>query len=383
MRLVHVTTVPIMLFFLRGQVGFMRFRGIEVHAVASPGKELGAFSESEGVIVHEVGMSRRITPLRDLVALWRMYDVLRRIRPHLVHAHTPKGGLLGTIAAWMARVPVRIYHIHGMPFSAATGLRRGLLRWTEKLSCRFAHKVLCVSRSVRELAVVERICPPEKIEVLLSGSINGVDADRRFNPAHIEEGVRQRMRESHGIPCESLVIGFVGRVVRDKGLLELAEAWKILREEFPSLHLLVVGPFEPQDPVPPDVERLLRGSDRIHLTGMVDEDDMPPCYAAMDVVALPSYREGFGVVAIEAAAMGLPVVATRIPGCVDAVTDGVTGTLVPPRDAKALADAIRRYIEDPDLRHRHGLAGRKHVLRDFRQETIWEALYREYARLLR
>ena len=380
-RLVHITTVPISLNFFHGQVGYIKLRGIEVHAVSSPGKELGAFGEREGVVVHAVGMPRCITPLRDLVALWRMFSVLRRIRPHLVHAHTPKGGLLGIIGAWLARVPVRIYHIHGMPFMSAAGLKQWIMRWTEKVSCRFAHQVLCVSRSVRDVAVAERICPPEKIRVLLNGSINGVDASGRYNPEALGNGARQQVLEIHGIPRDALVVGFVGRVVRDKGVVELVEAWQVLREEFPSLHLLIVGPFELQDPVPPDVVRVLQGDIRIHLTGEVN--DMPPFYAAMDVVALPSYREGLPTIPLEAAAMGLPVVATRIPGCVDAVVDGVTGTLVPPREAGALAEASRNYLANPDLRQRHGSAGRERVLRDFRPEAIWEALCREYARLLR
>jgi glycosyltransferase involved in cell wall biosynthesis len=380
-RLVHITTVPISLNFFHGQVGYIKLRGIEVHAVSSPGKELGAFGEREGVEVHAVDMSRRITPLRDLVALWRMFSVLRKIRPHLVDAHTPKAGLLGMIGAWLARVPVRIYHIHGMPFMSAAGLRRWIMHRTEKVSCRFAHQVLCVSRSVRDVAVTERICPPEKIKVLLNGSINGVDASGLYTPEALGNGARQQELETHGIPRDALVVGFVGRVVRDKGVVELVEAWQALREEFPSLHLLMVGPFETQDPVPPDVARVLQRDARIHLTGEIH--DMPPLYAAMDVVVLPSYREGLSTILLEAAAMGLPVVATRIPGCVDVVIDGVTGTLVPPRDAGALAEASRNYLEDPDLRQRHGSAGREYVLRHFRPEAIWEALYREYARLLR
>jgi glycosyltransferase involved in cell wall biosynthesis len=380
-RLVHITTVPTSLNFFRGQVGYMKLRGIEVHAVSSSGAELETFGEREGVVVHAVGMPRRISPLRDLVALLRMFSVLRKIRPHLVHAHTPKGGLLGILGAWLARVPVRFYHIHGMPFMSAAGLKQWILRWTEKVSCRFAHRVLCVSRSVRDVAVAERICPPQKIGVLLSGSINGVDASGHFTPEALGNGTRQQVRDNHGIPCDALVIGFVGRVVRDKGVVELVEAWQVLREEFPSLHLLIVGRCEPQDPVPLDTVRVLESDARIHLSGEVH--DMPPFYAAMDIVALPSYREGLPVVPLEAAAMGLPVVATRIPGCVDAVVGGETGTLVPPRDAGALAEASRNYLENPELRQRHGSAGRERVLRDFRPEAMWEAMYKEYARLLR
>lgn len=380
-KLLHIVTVPKTLGFFRGQVGYMKARGLSVYAVSSPGEELGAFGASESIPVYAVEMTRRITPLRDLVALWRLWFILRSIRPHLVHSHTPKGGLLGIIAAWLARVPVRIYHVRGLRHMTAAGLNRWLLLWTETLSCRFAHHVLCVSRSIREVVVSERICPPEKIEVLLGGSSNGVDSEGRFNPQHMGEEIRLQVRENHGIPHEAFVIGFIGRIVRDKGLVELVEAWRILHEEYPSIHLLVIGSFEPEDPVPPDVERILRAGCGLHLIGQTN--DMPYLYTAMDVVVLPTYREGLPNVPLEAAAMARPVVATCVPGCIDAVADGVTGTLVPPRNAKALADAIRRYIQDPDLRHRHGLAGRERVLRDFRQEAIWEAMFQVYTRILR
>jgi glycosyltransferase involved in cell wall biosynthesis len=184
-----------------------------------------------------------------------------------------------------------------------------------------------------------------------------------------------------GIPEGALVAGFVGRIVRDKGLIELTKAWQVLRDEFPMLHLLLAGFFEPFDPVPPEVERILRTDPRIHLAGYVDNP--APIYAASDVFAFPTYREGFGLVAVEAAAMELPVVATRIPGVVEAVEDGVTGTLVPPRDAEALARAIRIYLNDPDLRRRHGRAGRDRALRRFDPEKLCDEMYREYLDLLR
>jgi glycosyltransferase involved in cell wall biosynthesis len=171
--------------------------------------------------------------------------------------------------------------------------------------------------------------------------------------------------------------------VRDKGLVELAAAWQRLRGEFPQLHWLLVGPLEPQDPLPPATMAALADDPRVHLAGQeLEMDNMPAWYGAMDLVALPSYREGFGVVLLEAAAMGLPAVATQIPGCRDAVKDGETGTLVPPRDAPALAAAVGAYLRDPDRRRRHGQAGRARALRDFRPEAMRAALFAEYVRLL-
>lgn len=380
-RLLHVVTIPMSLTFLRGQGGLMHARGFDVHALSSPGDLLAAFGANEGVTVHAVPMSRRISAFGDLRAVAALYRAIRRIRPTLVHAHTPKGGLLGMIAAALAGVPVRVYHMRGLPMMSATGGRRLLLRQTERLSCALAHRVLCVSHSLRDAAVAEKVCPPDKIRVLGHGSGQGVDARTRFNPAGLSPGARVATRRRFGIPDDARVVGFVGRIVCDKGVRELLDAWRMLQAEYPDAHLLVVGPFERRDTVPTDVEFALRNGPRIHLTGL--DWETPPLYAAMDVVALPTYREGFPNVALEAAAMELPIVATRIPGCVDAIDDGRTGTLVPARDACALAAALRGYLDDAGLRARHGRAGRARVLRDFRPLDLWNATYRQYISLLR
>jgi glycosyltransferase involved in cell wall biosynthesis len=382
MRIVHITTAPMALVFLTGQVGFMKQRGVDVVAVSSPGPELDEFGRRHGVPVHAVQMPRQVTPLRDLRALWQLWSLLRELRPTIVHAHTPKGGLLGTVAALLARVPVRVYHIRGLPLMTKKGASRALLRWTEKISCSAAHHVLCVSRSVRAVAIDERLVNADKIEVLAGGSGNGVDATQRFNPERFGAADRAATRARCGIPDGAMVIGFVGRVVRDKGIVELLDAFEQLARHHPELHLLVVGGAEEErDPIPPEAARRLREGDRIHWIGF--DWDAPPLYAAMDLVALPTYREGFPNVPLEAAAMALPVVATSIPGCTDAVENGETGTLVPPGDAKALANALEQYVTSADLRRQHGAAGRARVAASFRQEVLWEALYQRYLDFVR
>lgn len=379
-RLLHITTVPESLGFLAGQAGYMRARGFEVHVMSSPGDMLHSFAAEEGVIAHPVDMPRRISPGSDLRAVAAIRATMRAMRPHIVHAHTPKGGLLGTLAARFAGVPVRIYHIHGTPFLTAQGARRALLLASEVCACRAASRVLCVSQSVRELVVSKRLCPGRKAGVLRGGTINGIDSEQRFNPDRMDPQTGVWTRKRLGIPPDAVVIGFIGRVVRDKGLVELVDAWRSLRHNSPRVHMLIVGPFEPQDPVPPDVEKTLRSDPRIHLTGL--DWETPRLYAAMDMVVLPSYREGFPSVPLEAGAMRLPVVATRVPGCVDAVVDCETGMLVPPRDALALGLALRTYLDDQGLRDRHGAAGRERVVRDFRREDVHRALHEEYLRLL-
>jgi glycosyltransferase involved in cell wall biosynthesis len=379
--IIQITTVPQTLSFLRGQVGYIHARGFEVHAISSPGPRLDAFGRDEGVTTHAVEMPRRITPLHDIGALARLYRLLRRLRPTIVHAHTPKGGLLGMMAAWLARVPVRIYHVHGLPLMTAKGAKRRLLTWSERIACFCAHQVICVSPSVRQAAIDLKLCQPGKIDVLGCGTINGIDATGRFNPAALPGSQRQETRRTWGVPVEAPVVGFAGRIVRDKGVDDLVIAWGQLKNTHPDAHLVLAGVFEPQDPVTGATRTVLQDDPSIHLLGNVT--DMPAFYQASDLLVLPTYREGFPYVPMEASAMALPVVATRAPGCVDAVIDGVTGTLVPLRDPAALAQAIARYLDDPDLRRQHGQAGRQRVLRDFRPEDIWEATYQEYIRLLR
>lgn len=358
----------------------MQGRGFDVHVVSAPGELLDAFAAAEHVTPHAIPMVRRITPFHDLVTLVRMWRLLRRLAPAVVHAHTPKGGLLGMLSACLAGTPVRVYQMKGLRYMTATGHHRAILRATEWVSCRLAHRVICVSHSLREVAIAEGVCSPDKITVLGGGSGNGVDALGRFNPANGAGANRTALRQRLSIPSDALVVGFVGRIVRDKGIAELAAAWHQTRVRFPHAHLVLIGPVEPQDPVPPAAFAALTANPQVHL--VAGFADPAPYYGAMDLVVLPSYREGLPNVPLEAAAMELPVVATRIPGCVDAVQDGVTGTLVPPHDADALADALARYLGEPSLRRRHGHAGRQRVLRDFRQEVIWEALYAEYVRLL-
>ncbi len=376
MRLLHITTVPQSLFFLRGQPGFMRAHGLKVLAVSSPGPELEQFANEEAVEVHAFEMRRAISPLHDLGAIARLVKLLRRLRPDIVHAHTPKGGLVGMTAAALARVPVRIYHMHGLPMVTNRGVRRALLWSAERASCALANRVLCVSNSLRDLAVAEGVVRAARIHVLGHGSINGIDAEVRFQPGQASIAAGRAERARWGIPDGVPVVGFVGRLVRDKGVAEMAEAWKTLRKRFPEAHLLVVGAEETQDPLPPGVLSSLRADPRVHLAGL--RWDTPPLFAAMDIVVLPTYREGFGIVLLEGAAMGLPVVGTDIPGCRDALVDGVTGLLVPARSHTAIEGAVARYLLDPDLRRRHGSAGRDRVLRDFRPQVLWAALLEAY-----
>jgi glycosyltransferase involved in cell wall biosynthesis len=379
-KVVHVFTVPESLAFVSGQAAFARRRGYELTVVTSPGDGLETFANREGVAARAIRMPRRISPGEDAKSLAQLVGLLRQIRPDIVHAHTPKGGLLGMIAATLAGVPVRIYHMRGLPFVTAVGAPRALLKLTERTSCALAMQVIAVSPSLRDVAVAERLCARRKIRVLAGGSGNGVNCER-FDPNRVGADVRRQWRAKLGVDDGAPVIGFVGRLVRDKGVVELADAFVEVKRRHPRAHLVVGGVFEERDPVPAATRRMLEEDPRVHLCGYVE--DTASLYAMMDVLALPTYREGFPNVPLEAAAMRLPVVTTRVPGCIDAVVDGTTGTLVEARDSRALAAALNAYLADADLRVRHGTAGRARVETSFRREAIWTALIDLYDELLR
>ncbi|MGB6064076.1 MAG: glycosyltransferase family 4 protein [Desulfomonilaceae bacterium] len=378
-RLVLVTTVPLTLrSFFQGQITYLKNKGFDIHAVSSPGRDLNEFAQKEQVPIHGITMTRGISPFADVIAAARLWMLFMKIRPAVVHASTPKAGVLSMVAASFARVPVRFYTLHGIMTEIRSGPTKILLKILEWIACTLADQVLAVSRSVMDGVIGQSLCSGGKIKVLAHGSCNGIDALNRFNPAG-QDKTKMRGLRSHLLLDEKvIVIGFVGRLVKDKGIVELASAWERIKAGHDNVRLLMIGPKEPQDPVPPRILEKLGCDDRVAMPGFVSNEELPAYYRIMDIVVLPTYREGFPYSILEASAMGLPVVASRVTGCVEAVVDGVTGILVPPRDVQSLVEAICTYVEDPELRVKHGQAGRDRVLAHFRQEPIWEALSEEY-----
>lgn len=375
-RLVLALTDPRSALLVRGQIGFLRGRGFDVHLVTGPGEPAATLAVAEGATHHVVDIARDIALTRDRHAVVTLARLLRRLAPDLVDGSTPKAGLLTMLAAAAVRVPVRVHTLRGLRVETARGLRRGVLWAGHRATCALAHQVICVGPSLRARAIELGVVGADKAVVLGSGSGNGVDLSV-FDPArHVAAG--RAVRAQLGLAPDALVVAFVGRLVADKGLAELAAAWPALRGR---AHLLVIGPDDPTDPVDAATRAALLADPTVHVLG--DRADVASLYAASDLVVLPSRREGLANVLLEAGAMARPAVATDIPGCVDVIVRDVTGALVPPGDPRALAAAIGRYLDDPALRARHGAAARERVARDFRMTDVWARVADAYQRLLR
>ena len=380
MRICRVATVPFfVLHHLRSQLLDLARAGHEVIVVASPDDGADEVARLPGVRFSPVDIARPIAPVRDAAALWRLYRLFRRLRPDIVHSTTPKAGLLCAIAAWLARVPVRLHTFTGQAWAELSGPVRWIAQAGDWLIVRLNTRSYADSASQREFLVERGLAPPDRLSVLGSGSLAGVDL-ALFDPERLRHDA-PATRVRLGLSPYARVVTFIGRVTRDKGMVELVHAFTELRQRFPDLVLVVVGPLEPErDPLPDEILQQLRSDARIHLIGY---DPSPEQYLALaTVLCLPSYREGFGNVVIEAAALGIPAVGTLITGLSDAIVDGRTGVLVPAKDSAALTAALATVLENEPLRRGLGEAARLRAIAEFDSRVVNGHLMREYAALM-
>jgi glycosyltransferase involved in cell wall biosynthesis len=342
---------------LEARLRALRSAGFRVVLITSPGPLLDCIASVEGIATVAIPMRREIAPLRDMVSLWRLFRALRRLQPDLTEFSTPKAGLLGNLAAKWCRVPARIYMLRGLRLETLTGFRRRLLLAAERIAAGCAHLVVCNSESLRAQAMALKIGGESKLHLIGSGSSNGVDVER-FSPGPEE------VREGLGIEQNAPVIGFVGRLTRDKGVPELIEAFDQILAAAPLARLLLVGWFdESEDSLSEELRTRIDHHPSIVRTGFVA--DTAPYYRAMDMMVLPTWREGFPNVVLEAAATGIPVITTFSTGSRDAVLAEITGVLIPAGYSDAIAEAVLRLIRHPGERHRMGTAARAWVIDEF------------------
>ena len=379
-KLLRVTTVPSSLrYLLKGQFTYMSSSGFEVEIASSKGEDAIALVKEEPVKFHELPLTRTINPVADLKAIWKAYRLIKKGGYQIVHSHTPKAGLVAMCASWLARIPIRMHTVAGLPLMESQGFKRKLLVFVERLTYRFATNVYPNSKGLKAYIEQNIMANDKKIKIIANGSSNGIDMD--FFAPHPElKAQATQIRQDLGIPSDHKVGVFVGRVVADKGINELIRAFEALQEQHQDFHLLLVGPYEQElDPLDAFVLDQINNHPRIYTVGF--QTNIRPYFLAGDFLVFPSYREGFPNAVIQAASLGLPVIASDINGCNEIVIDQENGLLVPPKTVAPMIEALSRMITDTDFFGKAQKAARSTIDQRFDQKLVWKALEEEYKKL--
>lgn len=365
-----VTTAETARGSLKGQLDYIQRKGNhKVELISSPGSDLKSVAEREDIQVHPIGMSREISLFRDALSLLRICWKLLWIRPDIVVAGTPKAGLLGMLAAFLTFVPRRVYLLKGLRLDTTSGTKRGILACMEKLASGCATEVISVSQSLKGRYVELGLASKQKIFVLGNGTSNGISATKFCAEKYDTQAVKN-LKVEYNIPVSAPVLGFVGRLVADKGISELLECFRFVSEKMPETQLVLVGRHEAGDGITDAESRYIREHENIHELGF--RSDVESIYALMDVFLFPSQREGFPKAPLEAGLMRVPTVAFDAVGSVDAVQDKRTGFIVPAGDQGAFNQKTLAYLQNPEIRKKHGQAAEEWILKSFNQEEVWQ-----------
>ena len=353
---------------LKGQLAYMN-NYYDVTAIANDTGTLSDVGKEQGVKTIDIPMAREISPWQDIKSLVSLYRLFRHNRPHIVHVNTPKASLLGMVAAWMARVPKRVYTVTGLRFETTAGLLRFTLKSMERITCLCATRVIPEGDGVRDTLRRERITnkPLHKIH---NGNINGIDL------SHYDR-TKEVIDMANKLKSDKFTYLFVGRIVKDKGINELVEAFDRLSKYNNNVRLMLVGRFEDKlDPISAQSRDIIERNNDIVVAGY--QKDVRPYLAASDVLVLPSYREGFPNVVLQAGAMGLPSIVTNINGCNEIIVDGENGTIIPSRDVDALYNAMCEMLVDANKVDNMTSIAREMIASRYEQQEVWQATLEMY-----
>lgn len=378
-RILHVVNVFFVVpYFFGNQFPHLGKKGYDQHLICSPSPLLKDYANRMGIRYREVRVNKSFTPFQDVLAIAAICRYIGRNRINIVVGHTPKGAFVSMIAALLMRVPCRIYFRHGLVYETMKGLPRLAVIISDKITALCANKVICVSRSVYRRSLEDRLNPERKQMVLLKGTCGGVDTVNKFNPDYINQEKLEKLRASLGIESDCYVVGFVGRLVKDKGVQELVEAFDLIRKEKPAMkfRLLLVGGTENRDGIPGWLMKKIDEDPHIVNPGLVFED-VEYYYAMMDILVLPTYREGFPISVVEASAMRLPVLTTRETGAIDSIIEGVTGEFIE-HDPVSIRDSVLRFT-DRNYAMKYGSNGRKFVTINFDSSLFLKEFEKLYA----
>ncbi|WP_037321037.1 glycosyltransferase family 4 protein [Salegentibacter sp. Hel_I_6] len=378
-KLIRITTIPLSLEkLLEGQLTYMN-QHYQVTAIAAEKERLEKYGENNKVNTFWVEMTRAITPVQDLKAVWKLYNFFKREKPEIVHTHTPKAGIVGMLAAKMAGVPIRLHTVAGLPLMETTGNKRKILDQVEKFTYKLATKVYPNSRGLRDIILKEGFAKEDKLKVLGKGSSNGIDT-KYFDPFQFDETQKKNKRQSLGIPEEDFIFIFIGRLVSEKGINELVDAFKKLKEQHQNISLLLVGPFEKElDPLKEETFKEIQQNEKILITGY--QEDVRPYFAISDALAFPSYREGFPNVVMQAGAMNLPAIVSDINGCNEIIVEGVNGVIIPVKNTSKLFNAMELFVANESYLERLSANSREEICKYYERKEFWQILLKEYKSL--
>lgn len=378
-KLIRITTIPLSLEkLLEGQLTYMG-EFYEVIAVSAEEERLKQFGRDNNVRTYWVEMTRAITPLKDLKAVWKLYKFLAHEKPLIVHTHTPKAGIIGMLAAKMAGVPFRLHTVAGLPLLETSGTKRRVLNAVEKITYQLATKIYPNSIGLKEIILKENFTTEGKLKVLGKGSSNGIDT-AYFNPELYTGDNKIELKQNLGISINNLVFIFIGRLVSEKGINELVSAFIALQTKHHHLTLLLVGPYEEDlDPLEAHTLQSIKKNSQIISTGY--QQDIRPYLAISDVLVFPSYREGFPNVVLQAGAMGIPSIVSNINGCNEIIKPGVNGVIIPVKDQKALYFSMQDFIKNPGIIKMLSERAREEICANYNRQTFWKLLKNEYQNL--
>lgn len=378
-KLIRITTIPISLEkLLENQLRFMK-QYYDVTAISADLTNLERVGKLQEVPVYAIEMTRKITPWQDLKATWRLFRFFKKEKPFIIHTHTPKAGTVGMLAAKLAGVPHRLHTVAGLPLLEATGKKRKLLNFVEKITYACATKVYPNSYGLKGIIIKEQFCDQEKLKVIGNGSSNGINTSY-FDPELFTDNDIQSLKINLGITPEEFVFIYVGRLVGDKGINELIQAFQKLAAESNRVKLLLVGPFESDlDPLTPETIHEIATNDNIISVGF--QKDVRRYFAISDCLIFPSYREGFPNVVMQAGAMGLPSIVTNINGCNEIIIDGANGIIIPVKNSKAIYEAANKMVMENHFREKLQQNARQMIVSRYEQQVVWESILAEYKRL--
>lgn len=375
-KLIRITTVPLSLDkLLEGQLRFMS-EFYEVTALSSEKEYLERIGQKENVSTFHIEMTRKITPIQDVISVIKMYFFLKKTKPFIVHTHTPKAGIVGMLAAKLAGVPHRLHTVAGLPLLEATGIKRKLLDFVEKLTYSSATKVYPNSKALLEIIQQNNYCNPSKLKVIGNGSSNGIDTNY-FDKSHFSAGQNNTLKNKLGITTSDFVFIFVGRIVADKGINELVAAFSTLQKEITNVKLLLVGPFEEElNPLQPETMNEIQTNPSIISVGY--QNDVRPYFAISNALVFPSYREGFPNVVMQAGAMNLPSIVSNINGCNEIIIEGENGIIIPVKDQNALLNAMKIVAQNDIVIQKYTQNARPLIVSRYEQNVVWDAILKEY-----